>query len=243
MYLRGPSKEKHHDIVDYVNLTAPYYENPSKDSSTSEIIEQIVKTKTGPVRPKLEDVSVAQWNLANVRIMDVLFESPTIHSVRNYMAYTARVNSYFSKFDRVKVLLYDRAYRVKQAEFQCPWGIDMGFLKDEYLADADSGFEQGKRFAKTPATDRAPFHKSYDRTQNAVLLAAVGRSVKCTIAILGADLDGDVCINTFAGSVVESTQNMPTASQCLAPWIRAPLQSQGLALEVVNTESLPSHRH
>ena len=97
MILRGPNKTKHLDIVDFVNLAAPYQETPTSHDAL-DVIESIVKAKTGPVRPRLEDVTIAEWNLANVRIMDELFQ-PSQAGVRNYWACTARVNSMFRDKD------------------------------------------------------------------------------------------------------------------------------------------------
>ena len=146
MYLRGPNSEKYHDIVDYVYLTPPYQERVVDDCSSADLLDQLVKAKLGPTRPRLEDVSIAQWNIANMRILDVLLDAPTaLGPIRYYMAYTMRINTYFTKFDRVKVLLYDRAYRIKQAQFNTPWGIDIGFLKDNYLLDGDLETTRGQQ--------------------------------------------------------------------------------------------------
>ena len=136
MILRGPNTQvKHLDIVDYVNLNAPSTSNHvNVQGTTADILDSIVKAKVGPVRPKLEDVSVEEWNLANVRIMDELFDPPT-PEVRNYWAYTARINMLFRRADKTSVLKYDRAYRIKQAEYNCPWGIEMKFLVDEYITE------------------------------------------------------------------------------------------------------------
>ena len=57
MILRGPNKVKHLDIVDYVNLAAPYHGSPVSNASVG-VIESLVKAKTGPVWPQLEDVSI-----------------------------------------------------------------------------------------------------------------------------------------------------------------------------------------
>ena len=154
MYLRGPYTEKHHDIVDYVYLTPPYRERVVDDCSSADLLDQLVKAKLGPTRPRLEDVSIAQWNLANMRILDILLDSPeTLGPVCYYMAYTMRINTYFGKFDRVKVLLYDRAYRIKQAQFHTPWGIDVGFIKDDSLLDGDLELSRGQQ--KHTNTDKS----------------------------------------------------------------------------------------
>jgi hypothetical protein len=90
-------------------------------------LEQYIKAKTGARRPRLEDVTIAQWGLANIRIMDKLFQS-TISGARLYMAYTAKVFQMFGKFDRVKVLHYDRQYRTMQAASGFQWGTDLPHL-------------------------------------------------------------------------------------------------------------------
>ena len=77
------------------------------------------------------------------------------------MAYTIRINTYFTKFNRVKVLLYDQAYHIKQAQFNTPWGIDIGFLKDNYLLDGD--LETTRSQQKHTATDKPITFRSDDK--------------------------------------------------------------------------------
>lgn len=134
MILRGPQKSKHLDITDYINIASSYRDStPHPDASTSDMIDTIVRAKVGPVKPKLRDVSVEEWNFANIRIMDELFECGK-PEVRKYWAYSAQVNLLFksNKHDIVRVLEFDRAYRAKQAEYGFPWGIELSWLAREY---------------------------------------------------------------------------------------------------------------
>ena len=88
--------------------------------------------------------------------MDELFDPPT-SVVRQYWAYTARINSLFRKHDRVKVLQFDRAYRMKQAEYGCPWGIDMNWLVEEHLGEAS--------FSKSDQSPSQPPERTHRRRQ------------------------------------------------------------------------------
>ena len=70
----------------------------------AETIEEYYKAKSGAKRPKLQDLTVAQWGLANTRIMNKLvmcngtYDQECAH---NYLAYTVKVFEMFGKFERV----------------------------------------------------------------------------------------------------------------------------------------------
>ena len=52
MILRGPKKAKHLDIVDYVNLSAPFKESADhSESSAADVLESLVKHKQSPLMP------------------------------------------------------------------------------------------------------------------------------------------------------------------------------------------------
>ena len=112
MILRGPNKVKHLNIVGYVNLAALYQESLISNAA-EDVIESLVKAKTGPVWPQLEDFSITMWKLANIRIMDELL-NPASQAVCAYWDYTARINSMFRDKDHQSVLQYNHAYHIKQ---------------------------------------------------------------------------------------------------------------------------------
>ena len=159
VYLTGPSAEtKAYDICDFVNLSAPITVEWSECKDSAEVLEQYIKAKSGAKRPKLEDVTVAQWGIANTRIMDKLFHADGIVNtigLRQYMAYTCKVFELLQKYDRVKVLQYDRRYRMLQATHLFPWGTDLPHLDSMHLTQEISnkqtsgkttaGGQQGKQ--------------------------------------------------------------------------------------------------
>ena len=122
------------EIVDYVNLGLPPVTiTPNPEGSISDLIESIVQIKAGPRRPKLEDVSIADWCIANTRIMDKLFGSHPNIAVRDYWAYTVKICELFRDYDRVSVLLYDQEYRHMQAASGFRWGCDIPHLQTTRL--------------------------------------------------------------------------------------------------------------
>ena len=124
------------DICDFVNLTPPVsHLNISDCAGADDVLKEFYQAKSGPKRPKLQDVTVGQWGLANTRIMNKLFLDTVaaavidIQGMRRYLAYTAKTFELFGKFDRVSVLEYDQHYRIYQAANNLAWGTDVPHLE------------------------------------------------------------------------------------------------------------------
>lgn len=132
VYLTGPkSSASALDICDFVNITEPTNIDIGTCSGPDEVLQKYYSAKAGARRPKLHDVTISQWGLANARIMDKLFfatNSGDMARARLYLAYTAKVHELFNKFDRCSVLEYDRIYRTYQAAHQFEWGVDLPHL-------------------------------------------------------------------------------------------------------------------
>ncbi len=97
------------DIVDYVHLVSPVQEEQFvREEDRVQIVFPSATRK-----PKLQDITVEEWALANVRIMDEMYIKAELagSAVRDYMAYTAKICKLFRRYDRVTVLQYDREYR------------------------------------------------------------------------------------------------------------------------------------
>ena len=90
------------DICDFVNVT-PVTVEWSDCDSTADAIDQYVKARSGPRRPKLEDLTISQWGLANIRIMHKLYPQGT-PGIASYLAYTCKVFEHFGNFDHVLVV-------------------------------------------------------------------------------------------------------------------------------------------
>jgi hypothetical protein len=167
IYLRGhKAKKQALEICDYVDVSTPVYSNAPDD--TAGIIDHIVKVKSGPKKPKLEDLSVAEWSLANVRIMDILYDPPG-PEVCDYWAYTAKVLEMFRVHDRVFVLRYDRKYRELQAASQFRWGLDLPHIDittvNTKTDNAQRGYAYGSPKGPRPSpTSSGDVHcKMYNR--------------------------------------------------------------------------------
>jgi hypothetical protein len=154
VYLTGSKRSEALDICDFVNLSPPVRIDVGACNGPGEVLEEFYKAKTGVRRPKLQDVTVAQWGLANSRIMDQLFfcDGAPGEGVRHYLAYSAKVFEMFGKFDKVSVLEYDRRYRIYQAASDPPfvWGTDVPHLDTMALASASTS-KPGYRSSYTNA--------------------------------------------------------------------------------------------
>lgn len=75
------------------------------------------------VRP--ENVSIAQWTAANMRILAKLIDRGDIVSkqdIIDYMKYTEELGDYFQIYTTPSVMLYDHRYRERQAKENFRWG-------------------------------------------------------------------------------------------------------------------------
>lgn len=132
IYLKGTgSKINFLDVLDFINFVPPLQE---KCVLEADGIEMLVRN-VGNKRPKLEDVSIEEWTLGNVRIMHELYNDGKLSDcgLKDYMSYTAKICELFRAFDRPSVLQYDREYRLLQACHNFRWGCDVPHLHTVHL--------------------------------------------------------------------------------------------------------------
>ena len=134
IYLRGgcdPKDIKVYEIVDYIHLVPPVVE----EKLVSEHGESQLYYRDAPKKPKLQNVTVEEWCLANTRIMDLLMSTQCLdaNSLRDYMCYTMNVCELFKHYQRTTVLQYDREYRHLQARHGFRWGIDCAHQRSLHL--------------------------------------------------------------------------------------------------------------
>ena len=117
----GKSAPTHYDITEFV-----------ANSVEEEVLvgangTQQVVVKTGPRRPKLEIVTLAQWFVANLAILYRLVEESKLHAgnILDYLSYTTKVCQLVQRYTLVSVLLYDREYRQLQARHGFRWGTNV----------------------------------------------------------------------------------------------------------------------
>lgn len=135
----GKSNSSHYDIVDFV----PH-------AVEEELViggqgEQQVVVKSGPKKPKLENLSLSQWSIANMAILYKLSNEGKLTgpALMDYLSYTTKFYQLVQKCNLTSVLLYDREYRQLQASMGFRWGTDVQHLHILHLQPRDKQFKQG----------------------------------------------------------------------------------------------------
>ena len=125
----GKSASSHYDIVDFVSGNVEE-EIVVGGSGSHQVI-----LKSGPKKPKLENVSLAQWTIANLAILYRLHGESKLtgEGILDYLSYTTKVCQLVQRFNLVSVLLYDREYRKLQCAHEFRWGTDVPHLHSVYL--------------------------------------------------------------------------------------------------------------
>ena len=106
----GKSASSHYHLVDFVSGNVEE-EIVVGGSGSHQVI-----LKSGPKKPKLENVSLAQWTIPNLSILYRLHGEAklTREGILDYLSYTTKVCQLVQRFNLVSVLLYDREYRKLQ---------------------------------------------------------------------------------------------------------------------------------
>ena len=125
----GKSPHSHYDITDFV--TGMVEEDVVVGGNGS----QQVVLKSGPKKPKLENVTLAQWCEANNAILYRLVCESKLHpnNMLDYISYSTKICELVQRFTLVSVLLYDRNYRQLQAQNGFRWGTDVPHLQNVHL--------------------------------------------------------------------------------------------------------------
>ena len=85
--------------------------------------------KTGPSKPKLENLTLCQWSTANLAILHKLVgEGLSGEGIMDYLSYTTRVYQLFATQESQSVFLYDREYRKHQFLHKFRWGTDVSHI-------------------------------------------------------------------------------------------------------------------
>ena len=138
----GKSSSSHYDICDFV----PH-------SVEEELIiggqgEQQVVVKSGPKKPKLENLSLSQWSIANLAILYKLTSEGKLvgPAHMDYLSYTTKIYQLVQKCSLSSVLLYDREYRQLQASMGFRWGTDVQHLHMLHLQTRDKQVKPNPQF-------------------------------------------------------------------------------------------------
>ena len=94
--------------------------------------EQQVIVKSGPKKPRLENITLCQWSVANLAILYKLVGENKLQgpSLMDYLSYTTKIYQLVQRYSLVSVLLYDREYRKLQASLKFRWGTDVQHLSN-----------------------------------------------------------------------------------------------------------------
>lgn len=144
----GPSSQSWRDPQIYLSAAAVGKSVPScydiTDFVAGNVEEEIivggngahqVVLKTGPKKPKLENITLAQWCVANNAILYKLVGESKLNAcnILDYLSYTTKICQLVQRYSLVSVLLYDREYRRLQSEHNFRWGTDIPHLQSVHL--------------------------------------------------------------------------------------------------------------
>ena len=90
----------------------------------------------GHKKPKLENISVEEYGIANLRIFYELLTSaklPTAADIRDYLSYSIKIFELARKYSWESVLKYDDECRILQHTYGLPWSYDHGHLNEVML--------------------------------------------------------------------------------------------------------------
>lgn len=128
------SKVNYLDIIDFVGNDIGGTSMPEERLISNASGGQLV-FKSGPLRPKLESLSLCQWSRANLSIMYKLLSTGELAQTQilDYLSYTMRFYQLVSSCEFVSVLFFDREYRRLQKQHTFRWGTDIPHLQSVYL--------------------------------------------------------------------------------------------------------------
>ncbi|MEW8546117.1 MAG: hypothetical protein AB2693_21565 [Candidatus Thiodiazotropha sp.] len=120
----GKSAPTYLDICDFVTS------NVEEELIIGSHGDQQILVKSGPRKPKLENLTLSQWSVANLSILYKLSRDGKLigQSLMDYLSYTTKVYQLVQRYNLISVFLYDREYRKLQASEGFRWGTDVQHL-------------------------------------------------------------------------------------------------------------------
>ncbi|XP_062570068.1 uncharacterized protein LOC134232131 [Saccostrea cucullata] len=125
------SNSNYLDITEFANMSA----NLQTERILSNNDDGQLIFKSGPSKPKLESLSISQWSVANLAILQKLLQDNclTQGQILDYLSYTTRVYQLFSTHEVKSVYFYDREYRKLQHQHKFRWGTDIPHIQTVFL--------------------------------------------------------------------------------------------------------------
>lgn len=145
----GKSAVSYYDICDFVQ--SPIEEEVVLGGQG----DQQIIVKSGPKKPRLENLTLSQWSVANLAILYRLVNENKLQgsSLMDYLSYSTKVYQLVQRYSLVSVLLFDREYRRLQSSMKFRWGTDVQHLSNIHLLPRDKPAVQGSQAKKNlPAT-------------------------------------------------------------------------------------------
>ena len=143
----GKSTPTYHDICDFVQS------NLEEEVVLGNQGDQQIVVKSGPKKPRIENITLCQWSVANLAILYKLVGENKLQgpALMDYLSYSTKIYQLVQKFSLVSVMLYDREYRKLQASLNFRWGTDVQHLSNIHLQARDKPAAQGNQQKKAPA--------------------------------------------------------------------------------------------
>ena len=88
------SNLKNEDIADHVNLITPMHPHIDSSSTSVDMLDAMMAMKSGPKKPKLEEVTLSEWVVANTGVMDMLYGHMIPSVVKDYWSYTIKLGEF-----------------------------------------------------------------------------------------------------------------------------------------------------
>ena len=125
----GKSAIPYYDITDFVA------DNTEGETLIAGNSSQEVIFRSGPQKVKLENVTLAQWSVANLAILYKLAGEGKLHAgnILDYLSYTTKICQLAQKYSLISLWLYDREYRKLQASHDFRWGTEVPHLHSVHL--------------------------------------------------------------------------------------------------------------
>ena len=146
-------------VVDFVSRTRPTEEETVISSDSGSQTKLLLSI--GNKKPKLENVTIEEFNIANIRIFYSLLTSgklPTAGDVRDYLSYSVKLLQLARNHTWESVLKYDDEYRVIQHTYGYPWSFDHSHLHEVILVQRAALFGTDRKGVNTrpqPAARRS----------------------------------------------------------------------------------------
>lgn len=123
--------------------------------------DQQIVVKSGPKKPRIENLTLSQWSVANLSILYKLAGDNKLvgTALMDYLSYTTKVYQLVQRCSLVSVLLYDREYRRLQSSMGFRWGTDVQHLHTLFLQPRE------KNNSKYPAQEGHAYHTAWRETQ------------------------------------------------------------------------------